>query len=431
MNINHHIQVGIDAGQVVRRRDFLKVASLGGLATGVLGWSDLMSLKADELRRRGKSCILLWMAGGPSQFETFSPKPGSTTGGGPEAISTNVTGIEYSENLPQLATVANHVAVIRSMTSKEGSHNRATALLHTGYLPTANIQYPGLGALVSQQITHPDCDLPKVVQVGTSVKGLFNDGGFLGVDYDPFVVNDASQMPANSQLTADQDRFGRRLGLVNRLAGDFADSEGEQLIEDHESVYNRAASMILSPQMQAFDLSREPNSMRTAYGETRFGSACLLARRLVETGVTFVELVSDGWDSHHDNFETHRQLTGEIDRPIAALIADLYERGLLDSTLVIWMGEFGRTPRINPRGGRDHYPAAFNVALAGSGVRGGQIVGATDQEGVAVTERPVGVTDLFRSICHSLSIDPDRQNLSGNGRDVKFVDGGERVTELF
>ncbi len=238
-------------------------------------------------------------------------------------------------------------------------------------------------------------------------------------------------MPANSQLTTDQDRYRRRLGLVNRLADEFAGSDGKQVGADHKKVYNKTASMILSPQMQAFDLSREPGSGRKAYGETRFGSACLLARRLVETGVTFVEVVSDGWDSHHDNFETQRRLTGETDRPIAALIADLHERGLLDSTLVIWMGEFGRTPQINARGGRDHYPAAFNIALAGSGVKGGQVIGATDKDGLAVTDRPVGVTDLFRSICHSLKLDADRENTSSIGRDIKVVDGGQLVTELF
>ncbi len=431
MKVNHHIQVGIDGGRVVRRRDFLKAASLGSLATGALGWSDVVSLGADELRRRGKSCILLWMAGGPSQFETFSPKPRSENGGGTKAIATNVPGIQYSENLPHLAKVANHLAVIRSMTTKEGSHNRATALLHTGYLPTANIKYPGLGAMVSQQIKDPDCDLPKVVQVGTSAKSLFNKGGYLGVDYDPFVVRDASRMPANSQLTTDQGRYRRRLGLIDRLAGDFANNDGKQLVKDHKKVYGKAASMILSPQMRAFDLAQESDSTRRAYGETQFGSACLLARRLVETGVTFVELVSDGWDSHHDNFDTHRRLTGEIDRPFAALIADLDRRGLLDSTLVVWMGEFGRTPQINARGGRDHHPAAFNVALAGSGVKGGQVVGKTDKGGVAVTDRPVGVTDLFQSICHSLKLDADRENTSSIGRDVKIVDGGKLVRELF
>jgi uncharacterized protein (DUF1501 family) len=151
----------------------------------------------------------------------------------------------------------------------------------------------------------------------------------------------------------------------------------------------------------------------------------------VETGVTFVELISDGWDSHHDNFETHRRLTGEIDQPMAALITDLRQRGLLDKTLVIWMGEFGRTPKINARGGRDHFPAAFNIACSGCGVKGGQVIGATEKNGLAITDRPVGVTDLFRSICHSLDLDSDRENTSSIGRDIKVVDGGQLVTELF
>ena len=259
----------------------------------------------------------------------------------------------------------------------------------------------------------------------------FNGGGFLGVDYDPFVVKDANRMPANSQLTSGKERYRRRLELVDDLAIDFSDGDGRQIVADQKKVYNKASSMILSPQMDAFNLSGESISTRSAYGETQFGSACLLARQLVETGVTFVELMSDGWDSHHDNFKTHRRKTAEIDQPMAALIADLSDRGLLDSTLVIMMGEFGRTPRINARGGRDHFPAAFSVALAGSGVKGGQTIGATDKDGATVSDRPVKVPDLFRSICHSLELDADFENTSSGGRDIRTVDGGELVTELF
>jgi uncharacterized protein (DUF1501 family) len=189
--------------------------------------------------------------------------------------------------------------------------------------------------------------------------------------------------------------------------------------------------MVLSSQMKAFDLTAESDAMRDAYGRTPFGSGCLLARRLVESGVTFVEVSAGNWDTHDNNFERSRQLAGQIDRPYAQLIRDLAERGMLESTLVLWMGEFGRTPRINPRGGRDHYPRAFSVALAGAGIRGGQSIGRTDNGGVDVAERPVGVADLFQTFCHALRIDPSKENMSSIGRPLKVVDGGEPVKELF
>ena len=189
--------------------------------------------------------------------------------------------------------------------------------------------------------------------------------------------------------------------------------------------------MVTSARMDAFQLERESDAMRDQYGRTDFGAACLLARRLVETGVTFVEVNSNGWDTHDNNFERTTNLCGQIDQPIAQLITDLRARGMLDSTLVVWMGEFGRTPKINPRGGRDHFPRAFNVALAGGGIRGGQVIGHTDAGGAAVTDHPVSVQDLFQTFCKSLGIDPTIENMSSIGRPIKIVDGGKPVAQLF
>jgi uncharacterized protein (DUF1501 family) len=189
--------------------------------------------------------------------------------------------------------------------------------------------------------------------------------------------------------------------------------------------------MILSPEMKAFDLAKESDTMREAYGQHSFGAGCLLARRLVESGVTFVEVVSSGWDTHDDNFNRSKKLAEEVDKPFAMLISDLKQRGMLDKTLIIWMGEFGRTPVINARAGRDHYPRAFNVALAGGGIRGGRVIGETDESGTTITDRPVSVSDLFQTFCKSLHIDADKENMSPIGRPIKVVDGGEPVGELF
>jgi uncharacterized protein (DUF1501 family) len=183
--------------------------------------------------------------------------------------------------------------------------------------------------------------------------------------------------------------------------------------------------------MEAFDLDREPQKLREEYGEGEFAASCMMARRLVERGVTFVEVSHRGWDTHQDNFDKVRELCGQIDQPAARLIADLKERGMLDKTLVLWLGEFGRTPQINPRAGRDHFPRAFNVALAGGGVRGGQVIGKTNDAGTEVDDRPVTIADLFRSIYHTLGIDPNLENMSSIGRPIKLIDGGEVVKELF
>jgi uncharacterized protein (DUF1501 family) len=425
-----HLQstVSIRRGQV-RRRDFLKAIPAAAAAAGVLSWHDLVTAKAADLRRAGKACILLWMQGGPSQFETFDPKPGHENGGETRAIKTSVAGIEIADSLPKTAEQMEQLCLIRSLTSKEGSHPRASYLLHTGYLPTASVKYPTLGSIVAKEIGPPASELPSFVRIGG---GRFGDSaGLLGVDYDPFAMLAAGRPPDNTTLPTAKDRYQRRLNLLSRLESDYANRGGRQEIADHQKVYAQAAKMITSPRMEAFQLDQEPAKAKEAYGSTPFGQGCLLARRLVESGVTFVEVNLGNWDTHQDNFNRSRTLCGQLDQPFAALLADLKDRGLLDSTLVVWMGEFGRTPRINPNTGRDHYPRAFCAALAGGGVKGGQAIGRTTAGGDSVDERPVTVSDLFRTICHALAIDADKENMSGIGRPIRIVDGGAVALEAF
>jgi len=222
------------------------------------------------------------------------------------------------------------------------------------------------------------------------------------------------------------------MGLLRDLeqAG-YAQLGGSESVRDHQTLYQQTARMVLSPRMKVFDLNTEPPQLRDFYGRTSFGQGCLLARRLIEAGVTFVEVHRSGWDTHNDNIPRSAKLTAEVDPAYATLLNDLKGRGLLDSTLVIWMGEFGRTPKINPNAGRDHFPHAFSVALAGCGVRGGQVIGATSADGTEVQDQPVTVPDLMRSFCHALGINPDKQNDSPLGRPVKIVDGGRVVGPLF
>ncbi len=207
-------------------------------------------------------------------------------------------------------------------------------------------------------------------------------------------------------------------------------SSARDEVENHQKQYDRAAKLILSPKMKTFDLSQETDAMREAYGKTKFGSGCLLARRLVEAGVTFIELNLNGWDTHADNFAKTKTLAGQVDQPVAQLIADLKQRGLFDSTVIMWMGEFGRTPKINPRGGRDHFPKAFNALVAGGGIRGGQVIGETDKSGSEVTAHGVNVHDLYQTVCAKLKINAAKENMSPIGRPIKVVDGGQPIKEL-
>ncbi|MBI5758857.1 MAG: DUF1501 domain-containing protein [Planctomycetales bacterium] len=408
------------------RRSFLHSVSAGALAAGSVNFHDLMSLQAEELRKDGRAMILLWMEGGPSQFETFDPKPGHENGGPTEAIDTAVSGIRIAKGWEETAKVMKDIAIIRSMNNKEGQHQRARYQLHTGYLPSGSVRHPSLGSCIAKEIGDPKSDLPTICSVGQSP-----GAGFLGVDYEPFVVDRPGDMPQNVTLTTDSSRFDRRLGLLGKLETDFAGRGGEAAVHDHKRLYEKTAKMVLSPHVKAFDISSESAELKGRYGNSQFGKGCLLARRLVEHGVTFVEVRSNGWDTHQEGFAAITKNAGEVDPGMATLIADLKDRGMLDRTLVVWMGEFGRTPRVNPRNGRDHYPRVFNAAIAGGGSRGGQVIGGSTADGTAVKDDPVTVPDLFSTICKSLKVDPSKENLSPIGRPLKIVDGGAPVAKLF
>lgn len=413
-----HESVSLRGGRL-SRRGLLHSVAAGSLAAGTLGFRDLMSLQAAELRKQGRSLILLWMQGGPSQFETFDPKPGTETGGPTEAIDTAVPGIQIAKGWEKTAGVMADVALIRSMTNKEGEHQRATYQMHTGYVPTGTMRHPSLGCAIARQLTPPEQELPAVVSIGQTI-----GAGFLGVSYDPFVVQNPGEMPQNVAAATNEKRFNRRLGLLGKLEGDFAARGGEAIVADHQKLYDKTKRLVLSADVKAFEISHEPEAVRERYGSGQFGRGCLLARRLVEAGVTFVEVRHGNWDTHQDNFSATTRLAGEVDPAMAALISDLKERGMLERTLVVWMGEFGRTPRINPRTGRDHFPRVFSAAVAGGGIRGGQVYGSSSKDGTSVKENPVTVQDLFGTVCKSLHVDPTHENLSPLGRPLKIVDGG-------
>ena len=418
------------------RRDFFWRVSTAALAVGGVSFRDFFALHADEARRQKRSMILLWMPGGPSQFETFDPKPETETGGPTTAIETPVPGIQIAHGWEKTAQQMHDIALIRSLTNKEGEHIRATYQMHTGYLPTGALRHPSLGCAVAQEITAAEHDLPSVVSIGPGGRQggqQLVGSGFLGVDVEPFLVENPGNLPRDVGLPTATPRFERRLGLLGNLEGEFASRGAEQAVSDHQKLYEKTRRLILSPEVKAFELADESSQTKEMYGDTEFGRGCLLARRLVEAGVTFVEVRGGrgGWDTHQDNFNRTTSLAGEVDPGFAALVADLKQRGLLESTLVVWMGEFGRTPRINPNTGRDHYPRVFSAAVAGSGVQGGQVIGSSTADGSAIASDAVTTADLFCSICHALKIDPRKENLSPIGRPIKIVDGGSVVEKLF
>ena len=419
------------------RRDMMKLSAAGVLGTSFSGWFNVLATRAAETgQRAAKRCILLWMGGGPSHKDTFDLRPGTTNGGPFQAINTNVAGIQISEHFPQFAQVMNHAAVIRSMSTVEGEHNRAKYHLHTGYREgQGGVAYPSIGSIVSQELGSPEFPLPNYVSVGNPNMPSFLGSGFLGPRYQPLAVPAPERGVQNLRSVLADSQFSNRVNLLDELEQGFLHTHpNAHPAVAHRTTYQRAVTLMRDRGARAFDLSAEPQSVRTSYGGSRFGDGCLLARRLIEVGVQFVEVHLDGWDTHDNNFERVRRLTGQVDPAMSQLVKDLRDRGLLDSTLVIWMGDFGRTPHINRRGpvpGRDHWPRAWTSVMMGGGIRGGQVIGRTDAEAASIVERPVTILDFLATVCHILGIDHEKQNMAPNGRPIRIVDrGANPVREL-
>lgn len=411
------------------RRDALKLGAIG-LSSG---WLPALAASAATHPDRKRSCIVLWMSGGPTQTDTFDPKPDHANGGPFKAIDTTAPGVRIAEHLPQVAKQMKHLAVVRSMATKEGDHGRATLHLRTGNLPQGAIDFPVFGSLVAKEKEQLGSDLPGYVSITPRVGAAALSAGFLGPQYAPLVVGGSGDLysadtgglrvenlglPTNVSTT----RMADRLALLDESEADFLTARPGIATASHRSAYQRAVRLMRESAAKAFDLADEPEKLRDRYGRNRFGQGCLLARRLVERGVPFVEVTLGGWDTHDNNFNQVKTLCGSLDPAWATLMSDLKERGLLETTTVVWMGEFGRTPGINPRNGRDHYPSAWSVVLGGGGVKGGQAIGATNASGAEVAERPVAVVDLLATICLALGIDPTKQNMSNVSRPIRIVD---------
>lgn len=417
------------------RRDLLRLGA-GAAALGALGVS-VRTARAEEPATvaavpnggRARQVVVLYMNGGASQFETVDPKPGTTNGGPTRAIGTRIPGVQVASTLPETAQRLDRIALLRSMSTREGNHERARYLLHTGYPPQPTVRHASLGAIVSHERGDAHADIPAYVAIG----GPGHGAGHLGVHHAPFVVQDAQRPLANVELPRgmDLERRDGRLGFLDDLNEGFADRHGDQVAAAQRAMFERARRLMDSKQRDAFDLSQEMDGVRDRYGRTRFGQNVLLARRLIEQDVPFVEVMMGGWDTHDDNFERVKALNGELDRAYAALLDDLASNGRLASTLVVWVGDFGRTPRITASNGRGHYPQAWSAMLAGGGIQGGRVIGATDASGTAVSDRPIDVPELIATVCHAMGIDGST-TFYDSGRPLTIVDGeAAPVAEVF
>ncbi|MHC4958254.1 MAG: DUF1501 domain-containing protein [Planctomycetota bacterium] len=419
------------------RRDFVAGAAKGLLGLSAMPWLGRLAYGGDAAiplsGATARNVIYCYMAGGMTHLDTFDTKPGASTQGPTKTIKTVADGVRVSQHFPLLAKHMDKVAVINSMNSNQGAHEQGRYYMHTGYQLRGTIKHPSMGAWLEHMRGRLHTTLPGHVVVGGGASMASN--GFFDASLTPLPIGDPTEGLTNSQRVAhvSEERFQDRIHRLEKMNEAFRDKYPARAVKDYAKVYEEAVKLMDSKDLAAFDINQESENVRAAYGDNRFGQGCLLARRLVERGVRFVEVVSGGWDTHSENFDRMEELCPPIDRGLAALLADLDARGLLDETLVVLTTEFGRTPDIvTDRGnGRNHYPQAFSAVLAGGGIKGGQTYGKTDAEGRKVIENPVHVTDFNATIAYALGLPLEHKLYSPSGRPFTVAHDGKPVKAIF
>ena len=417
----------------IDRRRFLGAAAVGAAAVAAdMTGLDLLESPAlaGELKSKQKHVILLWLAGGSSQLETWDPKPGAPTGGPFRAIPTAVPGIHISELMPKMARRMKHTCIVRSLNTKNGDHGGATQLMMRGRRDEPSLRYPDLGAVLARELAQAHSKVPDYVSFYSSTEGRTpGSSGFLGERYAPMELT-TGMTPENLRRLEEISEIDhvKRAELRDLLSKKFERGRSSATLGSHNVAYERVRGLMASESL--FDISKESKKTREMYGPTQFGEQALAARRLIEAGVPFVKVARAWWDSHGQNFETHQELVPELDHVMSTLLDDLQARGLLESTLVVTLAEFGRTPSINPSLGRDHFASAWSATISGGGIKGGSVYGKTDAKGEHVIDGEIGAAELFATIYQALGIDHEKAYRVGS-RPVPLTDPGtEPIAEV-
>ena len=378
-----------------------------------------------------KNVIYLYMSGGQSHLDTWDPKEGVETAGPTKPMKTSADGVRISEYLPLTAQQMHHATVINSLTSTQGAHEQGNYFMHTSYVMRGTIRHPAMGAWMSVFQGGGNSTLPNFVYVGNDSR--HPGAGFFPAVHNPLFVSNPENGLKNVKLQRDltEERFASRMQLASTLDQDFRNTYPQRNVKAYADMYDHAIGMMKSEDLKAFDLTEESEDLRKAYGKDPFGQGCLLARRLVERGVRFVEVSLGGWDTHTGNFVAVPERCDTLDRGLASLIADLSSRGLLDETLIVLTSEFGRTPTINQNIGRDHYPKAFSGLMVGGGVKGGFTYGKTDKEGREVVEDKVLIPDFNATIAYALGLPLDQIVYSPSKRPFALADKGQPLMDVF
>ena len=392
-----------------------------------------LDVKAAEKRgpERPKSLITVWLGGGASQLETWDPHAGTKIGGETKAIKTTLPGLQIADLYPRVAEQIHNLSVIRSLVSPEGDHERGTYFVKTGYRPTPTAHHPSLGAIMTRYLPDDSIEIPHHVSLG---KGQWpSEGGFLGDELDAFKIPNPGKTLQNLEPSVSEDRQDRRLKNLAAVTKSFRTGRNRQVDATlHQLTVERSLTIMASDQLRAFTIDDVPKQLRDDYGDTKFGRSCLVARQLVELGVRAVEVMLPGWDCHASNHEGHVTQSKLLDPGLAALIRDLKDRDLLDSTVVLCIGEFGRTPNINPVGGRDHWPHGFSCLVGGGGLRSGLVLGETDPTGESKKPTmPMRVQDLFATIMKTMDVDFEEEVITPIGRPIQLTEGGSPIDVLF
>ncbi|MEZ6058242.1 MAG: DUF1501 domain-containing protein [Planctomycetaceae bacterium] len=409
------------------RRDVLSTLATMGVSFVLPG----MSSRAAERRgnERARSLITLWMAGGPSHLDTWDPHPETKHGGPVKGIRTSAKGVEIADSLPQMADQMQHLSVIRSLVSKEGDHERGTYFVQTGYRPDPTVIHPSLGAILTRSLPDPKIEIPQHVSLASGDGFVVPRGGYLGDEFDAYRIFNPGENLQNMRSRVSEERQSRRIKNLDVVSQQFRRGRAMQVNDTlHQDVIGRALKMMSSDQLKAFEIDDEPEATRLRYGATQFGRGCLVARRLVEQGVRSVQVVLRGWDTHANNHAGCRTQNAILDSAFAALMQDLVDRDLLQSTIVLCIGEFGRTPQINGLDGRDHWPNGFSCVIGGGGLRSGQLIGGTDpaaqvRDKTTPPHDPVHLPDLYATVMQQMGVDYSEEILTPIGRPITLSEG--------